>query len=127
MAKAQRMQPSRLRHARDMLIAGEPLSDNQRNMMVQLLNESLEDRQLDNSLSEFHKWIRLGDAILSAAEKELEQLRSLTSGDGETISKAALFEILDKYRNHKPKNDVDAGVNWVLDKVAEEVEKLYTV
>jgi len=121
------LQPSHLRHVRELLESGEELGHKQRTLLLRLVVEAIDARKLDNSLAEFHKWIRLGEPILTAVEKELAELRALTAEGGETISKIALLNILDKYRNHKPKNEVDNGVNWVLDKIALEAEKLRTV
>ena len=119
-------QPSHLRYVRELLENGEELGHKQRTLLLKLVDEAMEERKSDRSLAEFHKWIRLGEPILTAVEQELSELRALTSENGDTISKSALFAVLDKYRNHKPKNEVDNGVNWVLDKVAMEVEKLRT-
>ena len=118
--------PSHLRYVRELLESGSELGYKQRALLMQLVDEAMETQKLDVSLAEFHRWIRLGDSILTAAEKELSELRGLTVDGGERISRPAVLDILDKYRNHKPKNEVDNGVNWVLDKVSREVEKLRT-
>ena len=121
-----KMPVNKLRHVRGLLESDGKLSDGEKAMLISLIDNKIEDKKLDNSLAEFHHWIRMGEPILTAVERELEQLRSLTKEGGDTISKAAILEILEKYRNHKPKNEVDEGVNWVLGKVAEEIEKLHT-
>lgn len=109
-----------------MLNEGAELTEGQRSDLIRLIDDKMEAKQCDNALSEFHKWIRQGDSILADVEKELSQLRALTSADGDTISKAAVMDILGNLYIKHPKSDQNLGVNWALDKVAEAIEKLHT-
>ena len=124
---ASKLSPSRLQHIKNLLNEGAELSDGQRSDLIRLIDEKAEARQLDNSLSEFHKWISRGDMILTEVEKELTELRALTREDGDTISKASVLDILAKLYIKTPKDERNLGANWALDKVAEAIEKLYTV
>lgn len=56
-------QPSHLRHVRELLESGEELGHKQRTLLLRLVDEAIDARKLDNSLAEFHKWIRLGEPI----------------------------------------------------------------
>ncbi len=117
---------SRMRHIREILETGETLTDKQRDTLLELVDKEIESKGLDVSLAEFHRWIRLGELVLTNVEKELADLRALAVRDGETISRPVLYDILCKYQNYKPKNEVDEGVNWVLGKVKEEVDRVLT-
>lgn len=116
-------QPSLLRHIRETLETGEELTGRQRDALLFLVDNTLEKRKATESLQEFHRWIRLGEPILTDVEKELNDLRALVAGGENVISVPALYDMLEKYRNYKPKNDVDIAVNWILDKITEEIEK----
>lgn len=122
---ASKLSPSRLEHLKNLLNEGADLTQGQRENLVRLIDEATETRQLDNSLSEFHKWISRGDTLLTEVEKELTELRALTREDGDTISKAAVLDIMAKLYTKSPKAERNIGANWALDKVAEEIEKLY--
>ena len=124
---ASKFSPSRLQHIKKLLNEGAELTEGQRGYLICLIDKEAESRQLDNSLSEFHKWIRLGDMLLTKVEKELTDLRALTREGGDTISKAAVLDILAKLYMNTPKSEQNVGANWALDKVAEEIEKLYAI
>ena len=124
---ANKLSPSRLQHIKNLLNEGAELTPGQRGDLICLIDKEAEAKQLDNSLSEFHKWISRGDMLLTEVEKELTELRALTREDGDTISKAAVLDILAKLYMKTPKSEQNEGANWALDKVAEEIEKLYTV
>ena len=124
---ASKFSPSRLQHIKNLLAEGAELTDGQRRLLISLIDKEAEVRQLDNSLSEFHKWISRGDMILTEVEKELAELRALTVADGDTISKAAVLDILAGLYTKSPTGEQNVGANWALDKVAEAIKNLYTV
>lgn len=122
-----KLSPSRLQRIKGLLVEGNELTAGQREDIIALIDKETDTRQLDNSLSEFRKWICRGDAILTDVEKELKELRELTKEDGDTISRAAVFSILDNLYIKKPKSEQNEGVNWALEKVAKAIESLYAV
>ena len=109
---ASKFSPSRLQHLKKLLNEGAELTPGQRRDLVCLIDKETDNRQLDNSLSEFHKWISRGDMLLTEVEKELTELRALTREDGDAISKAAVLEILAKLYIKTPKSEQNIGVNW---------------
>ena len=125
--KVDRMQPNRLRHLKRTIEEGTPLSEGETRTLIALLDQKLEERSPDNMLAEFHKWIRQGDTVLSNLEQELTQLRELTAGGGDTISKSAMLAILNKYYQHNPQNAGDEGVNWVIEKISQEIQNLHSM
>ena len=60
-------------------------------------------------------------------EHELTVLRAVSVPDGDLISKASVIEILDSLFRDRDEDRYDKGINWVLGKVRQEVEKLPAV
>lgn len=122
-----KISPSRLKYIKGLLVDGAELSAGERDSLINLIDERAGERRLGNALSEFHRWVCQGDQILNEVEKELTELRALTRKDGDTISKSAVLDILGKLYMKTPKDERNFGANWALDKVAEEIENLYTI
>lgn len=117
------LSPSRLQHMRMLIESNSELSDGQKNYFYQLIDKQMPDPQSD--FSEFHTWIKKGDALLSSMLSEMESLREVTAPDADLISREAVQEILDQYRIDNPGNDEDRYVNWVLEAIQRKIDALY--
>lgn len=123
-----KMKESNLRHLRDVVARRDELTENQRRMIITLVDDRLESRDPVARLPEFIRQLQLGIPMLEAAQRELSELRELSSGsDADTVSKSALMFILNKYYNRIPKNEVDTGVNWIIDTIIKELDTLHSV
>ena len=123
-----KMKESNLRHLRDVVARRDELTENQRQMIITLVDDRLDSRDPIAQLPEFIRQLQLGIPVLEAAQRELSELRELSLGcDGDTVSKSALICMLHKYYNRVPKNEVDTGVNWIIDTVIKELDVLHSV
>lgn len=123
-----RMQPSSLRRLRQVVTDNGELSANQRQLVVRLVDDRLESRDPASQLTEFIRNLQLSIPMLESAQQELVMLRELSSGSPQdVVSKSALMSILHKYYNRIPKNEVDTGVNWIIDTVIKELDLLHSV
>lgn len=120
--KLPRLQASKVAHVRDKIESGQELSPQETALVGFALTDYLHDRESANAILEFHKWIKRGDKILTDMLSELDQLRTVTDPEGDNISKSALFDLLDKYYNARPKNEVDTSVNWLIDTIKKQVD-----
>ena len=116
-----------MKYVKDKFCAGEELTEGERDVLNAIVADYLRSRDPKNAVYDFYKWIVRGESILGPLIKELESLRELTSADGDKISCAALLDLFDKYYNRRPKNEVDIGVNWVIDKFREELKNLHKI
>lgn len=127
MDRPTRMQPAKVKFVQNKLVQGGELTDGEKQVLIGLTSEYLTAREPENAVREFYRWIQRGDSILGPILAELDELRTLTSKDGDTISRKAVLELFAKFYNNKPKNDVDVGVNWVIDKFRSELENLHKI
>ena len=127
MDKGVRLQPSKVKYVKDKFCAGEELTEGEREVLNAIAADYLKSRDPKNAIYDFYKWIVRGESILGPLIKELESLRELTSADGDRVSCSALFDLFDKYYNRRPKNEVDIGVNWVIDKFREELKNIHKI
>lgn len=117
------LSPSRLNHLRSLVESSTELSAGQKDLFFKLIEDHTPNPTSD--FAEFHRWIKKGDALLTSMLGEMDALRQVTSADADLISRAAVLQILDKYRVKSADNDMDEGINWVLDKIQEGVKGLY--
>lgn len=122
MAKAKLTPSSLARLIEDAEQSG--LSQGKIAMIRALAEAELERRKGENTIREFHDWIRRGDQILNEMETEIRRLRAVTSKDGELISKDAVLDLISSLFSAVEDDRYDMGRNWVLRKLQEGVEEL---
>lgn len=104
-------------------VDGIDLSLSKKETIKALASAELARRQ-GSQLEEFQRWVRMGDVIIENTKKELQLLKSVTSEDAKLVSLESVLTILQNLKVPSSDLPYDAGRNWVLQRAAQEIEKL---
>lgn len=118
------LSPSALRRTIKEIEAIEGLSTSKKNGLIELCEAELSRREEENTLHSLHTWLKRGDQILTSVEKELEELRAITSSDGEFVSLQSVLTALDGLYEDHVVNDYGKGQNWAVETAKERISAL---